>query len=588
MHVRGRLLLKSVFFAGAAAALSLCLAAGAALLAASGASPAAGSAITAEPYDLLILNGRVLDGAGNPWRRADVAVSGGRIARLGSLEHARARRRIDAAGRFVTPGFIDLLGQSEYTLLVDGRGLSKVAQGITTELTGEGLSPAPHNDETRRAHEHAEERLGLRIDWVDLEGYYARLERQGLGLNLGTFVGAEQVRRIVLGELNEAPTPQQLDDMVDQVVASMRQGAFGVSSSLIYPPGSYAGMYELVSLAEAAGRLGGIYISHIRNESDGIDDALIEAFEIGRLARVPVEIWHLKIAGRQNWGDMKRVVGRIEEARSGGLDVKANLVPYTASATTLSACVPPWAREGGTEAYLARLRDPETRARLKREIGSRPPAGWDNAWYSAGGAEGIVLASVATKKNRPLQGKRLSEIARERGADPLDVLLDLILEEKDRAGGIYFEMSEEDIRTALLRPWVSIVTNSPAVSPDGVLGQVRPHPRAYGSFPRILGRYVREEALLSWEEAVRRMTSLPASKVGLRNRGLLREGYWADIVIFDPETVADRATFEEPARLPVGIETVLVNGEIVMEQGRHTGRLPGRILRGPAYAGSGR
>jgi dihydroorotase/N-acyl-D-amino-acid deacylase len=539
------------------------------------------------PYDLLILNGRLLDGTGNPWRRADVGVRDGRIASLGRLEHALAKRRLDAAGRFVAPGFIDLLGQSEYTLLVDGRCMSKVAQGVTTEVTGEGSSPAPHNDETRRTLEHFLQGSDIRIDWSDLEGYYARLERQGIGINLGAFVGAEQVRRVVLGSADEPPTPEQLDEMIDLVTGSMRQGAFGVSSSLIYPPGVYAGLYELAALAEAAGRLGGIYATHIRNESDGIDDALTEAFEIGREARVPVEIWHLKTAGRRNWGKMRGVLERIKAARGEGLDVKADVYPYTASGTTLSACVPPWVQEDGTEAYLARLRDPETRARLKGEITTEYHGGWDNAWVSAGGPEGIMLASVFTEENRSHQGKRLAHIARERGVGPLDLLFDLIIEEEDRAGGIYFEMSEDDLRLALQQPWVSIVTDAEGVSPEGVLGEEWPHPRAYGSFPRVLGKYVREERLMSWEEAVRRMTSLPASKVGLQDRGQVREGYWADLVVFDPETVADRATFVKPAQFPVGIDFVIVNGEVVMEAGQHTGRLPGHVLRGPAFSEPG-
>ena len=541
--------------------------------------PAAGAVA---PSVVVFVNGRVLDGAGNPWRRTDVGVRDGRIVKIGRLEHVLSRRRIDAAGRFVAPGFIDLLGQSEYTLLVDGRCLSKVAQGITSELTGEGTSPAPHNEETRRLIEHREQALGVRVDWSDLDGYYSRLERQGIGINLGTFAGAEQVRRLVLGTRSEPPTPQELEDMIDRVVGSMRQGAFGVSSSLIYPPGSYAGIYELIALAEAAGQLGGIYITHIRNEAGGIDDALTEAFEIASIAKVPVEIWHLKIKGRENWGKMGGVVERINAARAEGLDIKANVYPYTASSTTLSVCVPPWAQEGGTEPYLSRLSDPEIRARLKREITVDYDGTWSNGWKAAGGAEGIMLSWVHTEKNRRHRGKRLSEIAAERGVGALDLLFDLIVEEENRAGGIYFGMSEDDLRLALRQPWVSIITDSEGLSPEGALAETWPHPRAYGAFPRVLGKYVREERLMSWEEAIRRMTSLPASKIGLQDRGQIREGYWADLVVFDPETVADRATFENPAQFPVGIDFVIVNGQIVMEKGRHTGRLPGRILRGSA------
>jgi dihydroorotase/N-acyl-D-amino-acid deacylase len=578
MRAPGRFSLSSRRLAAAAAALLLAV--GSVEWRTEAASAAAAQASAPEPYDLLILNGRVLDGAGNPWRRADVGVRGGRIARLGNLEHARAKRRIDAEGRFVAPGFIDLLSWSEYTLLADGRSWSKVVQGITTEITGEGSSPAPQTERTRAASEHEWGWLGIRIDWSDLDEYFARLERQGIGVNFGSFVGAAQLRQAVLGDGAEPPTPQQLDAMIDLAVAAMRQGAFGVSSSLIYPPGAFAGVHELTALAEAVGRLGGIYISHIRNESDGIDDALTEAFTIGRQARVPVEIWHLKTAGEPNWGRMPRVIERIEQERRGGLDAKANVYPYPASGTTLSACVPPWAQEGGTAAYLNRLRDPATRARIREEMASPESARWDNGWLGSRDGERIMLASVHSDRNRPLAGRRIAEIARERGIEPRDTLLDLILEEEDRAGAIYFEMSEEDLRAALRQPWVSIVTDASGVSRDGAMGKRHPHPRAYGSFPRVLAKYVREERLLSWEEAVRRMTSLPASKVGLSERGLVREGFWADLVVFDPATVADRATYEQPAQDPVGIDYVIVNGQVVMEKGRHTGALPGRIVRG--------
>ncbi len=542
----------------------------------------------AAPFDLLILNGRVLDGAGNPWRQEDVGIRAGRIAALGRLEHALARRRIDAAGRFVAPGFIDLLGQSETTILADGRLWSKAAQGITTELSGEASSPAPQNESTRRHREHREAALGVRVDWADLEEYYARLERQKIGVNFGTYVSVNQVRQTVLGGGPEPATPQQLDTMIDHAALSMRQGAFGVSSSLIYPPGSYAGVHELTALAEAAGRLGGLYLSHIRNESDGIGDALTEAITIGLQARLPVEIWHLKVAGPANWGKMPQVVARIEEARREGLDIKADVYPYVASGTTLSACIPPWAQEGGAQAYLERLRDAGMRQRIKEEMVAPESSRWDNGWLGSGDGERVMLADVYSERNRPLRGKRISEIAALRKADPRDVVLDLILEEEDRADAYYFEMSEDDLRFALRQPWVSIITDAEGTSREGALGRRRPHPRAYGSFPRVLGRYVREEKILSWEEAVRKMTSLPASKIGLHERGLVRRGFWADLVVFDPQTIADRATFESPDQDPAGIDFVIVNGEIVVEAGRHTGLLPGRVLRGPAFAAGSR
>ncbi|MCI0353710.1 MAG: D-aminoacylase [Acidobacteria bacterium] len=544
-------------------------------------------AAIAQQYDVLIRNGRVVDGSGNPWVYADVGIRGDRIVFVGRAPAAAtAHRAIDATGLVVAPGFIDMLGQSELSLLIDPRAVSKITQGITSEITGEGGSVAPLDDRLAREMRKLErlERLGIPVDWRTLGQYFARLEKQGTAINLGTFVGAAQVRRLVIGDEDRPPTREEQARMEALVNEAMLQGAMGVSSSLIYAPGSYAGTEELIALARVAARHGGIYASHIRNESDGILEALDEAFRIGRVAGLPVEIWHLKTAGKQNWGRMAEVLVRIEQARAAGLDVTADQYPYIASSTTLSACIPPKYQTGGTEAFLARLRDPAQRAAMRHDILTLHGSDFDNTWLGVRGPEGILIVSVPEPGPKKYEGKTMAEIAALEKKDPLEAMLDLVLAGQDRVGAVYFEMNEDDVRLALRHAWVAVNNDSPAASPGGPLAESKTHPRAYGSFPRILGKYVREEKLLPLEDAIRKFTSLPAQRMKLVDRGLLRAGYFADVTIFDPATVRDLATFEDPHRTSVGIEYVFVNGVLTLERSKLTGKLGGRPLRGPGYS----
>jgi N-acyl-D-amino-acid deacylase len=535
----------------------------------------------APDFDLLLAGGTVVDGTGAPRRLADVAVSGDRIAAIGDLRGRTARRTIDATGLVVAPGFIDMLGHSEITILVDPRGVSKVTQGVTTEITGEGVSVAPVNANTLRGDSAQFAAWGLTVDWHDLDGYFDRLRRSGTPFNLATFVGATQVRKYVLGDAARAPTAVELARMVALVDTAMRQGALGVSSALVYAPAFYARTAELIALARAAARYGGVYATHIRNEGPRIDEALGEAFRIGREARIPVEVWHLKVAGRANWGRMPRILARFEALRAAGRRVGANSYPYTASATGLDATIPAWAHAGGDDAMLRRLREPATRARIEREM--RGGTGQESFSRSAGGLSGVMVLGVLDTTLRRFEGRRISDIAREEGRDPYDVLFDLLIADHANTGAAYFSMSEADVAATIAAPWVGVGMDFGAVAPDGPLHMRQVHPRAYGTFPRLLGRYVREQRLLSLETAVHKMTAVPAERMGLRNRGVLRVGDFADITVFDPGTVADRATFAEPHRVSVGIRYVLVNGQLTLDEGRLTGARPGRPLRGPGW-----
>lgn len=539
-----------------------------------------------ETYDVILRGGRIVDGSGNPWFKGDLAIRGDRIAAVGSLPKARARRTIDAGGLVVAPGFIDLLGQSEITVLVDPHVRSKITQGITTELTGEGGSVAPQTAFTIEDLMPGIAEYGLTIDWRDFDGYFRRVKGKGSSINFAHLVGATQVRQAVIKSDNRPPTPVELESMKRHVARAMEAGAFGLSSSLIYPPASFSDTHELVELAKVAARHGGIYASHIRNEAEGIIPALKEAETIGEEAGLPVEIWHLKAAGRQNWGRMKEIVAEIDSARARGIDMTADIYPYPAAATGLAASLPPTASEGGVAKLVERLKDPAERDRIRKEV-ENPGGGWESLFHNVGGPEGVLVVGVATPANKKYQGKRLSEIARMRGVDPFDAMFDLLVEEKGSVSCVYFAMSEEDVRTAMATPWVAFNCDAGGVSPDGVLGMSSTHPRAYGTFPRVLGRYVREDKILALEDAVRKMTSLPAQKLGLRDRGLLRPGMFADITVFDPEKVIDRATFDASHQYSEGIVHVFVNGAAVIDQGKITSRLPGRILRGPGYRPAG-
>lgn len=536
----------------------------------------------APQYDLLIRNGLIIDGSGTPAVKADLAVKGDRIMRIGDLSGATATRIIDAQGLVVAPGFIDLLGQSETYLLIDPRAMSKVMQGVTTEITGEGESIAPINERQIKEQEGFLRRFNLSIDWRTLDQYFKRLEKQRTGVNLGTFVGATQVREYVIGYEDRDPSKAELEQMKELIAQAMRDGALGLSSSLQYVPARFAQTSELVELAKVAQQYGGIYATHQRSEANTIDASLNEVFEIALKAKIKVEIWHLKTAYKKNWGRMPHVLRRIAEARTSGVDVSADIYPYIAGSTALTATLPPWALEGGTEKMLSRLRDPALRQRLKQEISADQTA-WENIYLGSGGPEGVLVSSVVKRELESLQGKRISEIAQLQKKDPLDTVFDLILADDGQTGAIYFMMSEDDMRAAMKSPFVTFCTDSGARATDGPLSGSKSHPRGWGTYPRILGKYVREEKLLSLETAINKMTGAPAARVGLRDRGLLREGMFADITIFNPSTVIDRATFESPNQYPVGIEYVLVNGQISVDKGQRTPALAGRALRGPGY-----
>ena len=537
------------------------------------------SAIT---FDLVITNGHIIDGTGSPWYSGDVGIRAGKVAAIGNLSALVRKRTIDAAGKVVAPGFIDMLGQSELSILVEPRLPSKIYQGITTEITGEGGSIAPLNDAIIQTDRAGYERYHITPDWRSFRQYFARLEKQGLGINLASYVGATQVRRMVLGDDNKQPTPGQLDQMKTLVRDAMKDGAVGVSTALEYAPAPYAKTEELIALAAEGGKFGGIYSTHMRNESDGVLEAIDEALRIGRDAHVPVEIWHIKVAGKNNWGRMPEVVAKINAARAAGADITADTYAYTAWFNDFSAFVPQWAHDGGTAKLVERLKDPATRARIRKDMLS-PSKDWDNEWQEIPGPEAIMIGVVQNPKMLPLQGKRLSEIAKLWNKDPMDALFDFLIDDP-YAGVAVFGMSQPDVTLALQQPWVAIDNDSSGTSPEGMLGQEHPHPRAYGTFPRILRKYVREDKALTLEDAIRKMSALPAQRLRLTDRGVLKVGMWADVVVFDPATVRDLATFDNPNQLSEGMEYVLVNGVPVIEHSKMTGALPGKVLRGPGFA----
>jgi N-acyl-D-amino-acid deacylase len=540
------------------------------------------SAALGQGYDLVIRNGHVIDGSGSPWYAADIGVRAGRIAAIGKLESAAGKRVIDAEGLVVAPGFIDMLGQSELTILVEPRLPSKIFQGITTEITGEGNSAAPLNDAMMRGDRLAYQHYQIKPDWKNFQQYFARLEKQGIGINLASYVGATSVRRVVIGEEDRPPTPAELERMRGLVREAMREGAIGLSTSLQYAPAPYASTEELIALAAEAGKLGGVYATHMRSEGNGITAAIEEAIRIGREAKIPVEIWHLKAAGKGNWGRMPEIVAQIEKARQSGVDIGANTYAYPAWFNTFSAFIPPWAHDGGDAKLIERLKDTATRARIRKDL-ETPSTAWDNEWLAIPGPEAIQVCVVQNPKLLPLQGKTIAEVAKLWGKDPMDTIFDLLIEDSAFTMVAVFGMSEPDVALALEQPWTSVDNDSQGTAPTGLLGKEHPHPRAYGTFPRILRKYVREEKKLGLEDAIRKFGALPASQMRLADRGLLKAGMWADIVVFDPERVTDRATFENPNQLSEGMQYVLVNGVPVIEGGKMTGARPGKVLRGPGY-----
>jgi dihydroorotase/N-acyl-D-amino-acid deacylase len=534
-------------------------------------------AAAAAPYDVVIRNGHVIDGTGSPWYAADIGIRAGKIAAIGRLADAPAKRTIDARGMVVAPGFIDMLGQSEMTILVNPHLPSKIFQGITTEITGEGSSIAPLNDAILQADHITWEHYGVQPTWRTFRGYFARLRKQGMGINLASYVGATQVRRMVLGDDDRAPGPAELERMKALVRDAMREGAVGLSTSLQYAPAPYAKTGELIALAAEAAKFGGIYATHIRDESDAIIPALDEAFRIGREANIPVEIWHLKAAGKFNWGRMPEIVAHIEAARKAGLDVAADTYGYTAAFNTFSAVIPPWAHDGGDRKMIERLKDPAMRARIRQDMETHS-GHRNNEWQLVKGPESFVLSAVQNPKLIPLQGKSIAEIARLWNKDPIDTVFEILIEDEAFTMVGMFIMDEPDVALAIRQPWVSICNDSQGSALDGVLGKEHPHPRAFGTFPRILRKYVREEKLLTLEDAIRKFTSLPAGRMRFADRGMLKAGMWADVVVFDPETVRDLATFDRPNQLSEGMRFVLVNGVPVIEEGKMTNALPGRVL----------
>ena len=548
--------------------------------------PAQGT--TETQYDLLIIHGKILDGSGSPWYEGSVAIKDGKIADIGRLWNAKAKRVIDAAGLTVAPGFIDLHAHSDYTLLVDGTAQSKIRQGVTTEILGEAASAGPILEPAFADFDNGTAPLtqkdGLKRDWTTLGGYFARVERQGVSVNIASYVGSGQVRLDVMGNVNRAPTPEELAKMEGLVEQAMREGSIGLASGLIYAPNMFAKTDELIDLARVAAKFGGLYTSHIRGEGANSVQAIREAIETAEKAGLPGHILHFKSNGRANWGRMPELIKLIQTARDRGVDITADQYPYLAGMTSLAQCLPPKYLEGTADQVVARLKDTKARNEIRESINKGLP-GWDNNEVKdCGGWQGVMLAGCQRPENKKYEGKRMDEVARLMGKDPVDALCDLLIAEHATPMAIYFSMSDADVELAMQQPWVGIGSDGAAVSP-AMEFMGRPHPRFYGTFPRLLGVYVREKHVLTLPDAVRKMTSLPAQIIGLADRGLLRPGMAADIVLFDAQTVKDRATFEDPSQYPVGIPYVIVNGMVVVDKGEHTGAKPGRVLSAHSKTG---
>ena len=528
-------------------------------------------------YDIVIRNGHVIDGSGSPWYATDIAIKDGRIAAIGRLGNVDAKQVIDAHGMVVTPGFIDMLDQSGHTLLMDGHAQSKIFQGVTTLITGEGESAAPLNDKILE-----EERAQAKPTWRTLGEYFAHLQSQGIAVNFGTYVGAATAREMVMGYGDRKPTADELKRMQAIVADAMRDGAFGVSTALQYPPATFSTTPELIALAKTVAGFGGIYATHMRSEGNGEMAALDEVFDIARAAHIPVEIFHLKVAGHENWGSMPKVIAKIDAARAQGLDISADTYAYTAWGNDLASFIPPWAHAGGNAKLLERLKDPQTRARIEKDM-QTPSDAWSNDWLEVPGPHAVEITSVHNAALKPFEGKRLDDIAKTWHEKPIDALLDLLIKDHAATDVAVFGMSQPDVTLALKQPWVSICDDAAAQAPTGKLGQGHPHPRAYAAFARIIAKYVREDHALTLSEAIRKMTALPAQRMGLTQRGVIKDGMWADIDIFDPSKLRAPATFEQPKQLAQGMSYVLVNGVPVIADGKMTQALPGKVLRGPGF-----
>jgi len=531
-------------------------------------------------FDVIIKGGTVYDGSGAEPRQVDVAIRGDRIAGVGDFKSARAKNVIDAKGLAVAPGFINMLSWSTQSLIQDGRSQSEIREGVTTEIMGEGESMGPVNGRVRQHMLQTQADIKYDIKWNTLAEYLQYLEKRGVSCNVASFLGATTVREYVIGFQNKDPTPKQLDQMRELVRQEMEAGALGIGTSLIYPPAFYAKTEELIELCKVAAKYQGKYISHMRSEGNRLLDAVDELIRISREAGLPAEVYHIKAAGKQNWGTLDDLLSRIEAAQKEGLKITADMYTYTAAGTGLDACLPPWTEDGGYPALFKRLRDPATREKIAAEV-SKDSDEWENLYIGAGSPEKILLFGFKSDKLKPLTGKSLTEVAKMRGKDPITTIMDLIAEDESRIDTIYFLMSEENVKKELAKPWISFGSDEASQAPEGVFLKSNPHPRAYGNFARVLGKYVRDERIIPMKEAIRRLSGLPATNLGLDHRGFLKEGMFADVVVFDPATISDRATFEKPHQYAVGMKHVFVNGVQVIKDGDHTGAKPGRALWGP-------
>jgi N-acyl-D-amino-acid deacylase len=532
------------------------------------------------PFDVIIKGGTLYDGTGAEGRITDIAIRGDRIAGVGDLANATAKTTIDARGLAVAPGFINMLSWSTESLIQDGRSQSEIRQGVTTEIMGEGESMGPVNDRLRQYMLKNQADIKYEIKWNTLAEYLQYLEKRGISCNAASFLGATTVRAYVIGFNDRIPTPQEMDQMRELVRKEMEAGALGIGTSLIYPPAFYAKTDELIELCKVAARYKGKYISHMRSEGNQLLEALDELFRIAREANIPAEIYHIKAAGQKNWPKVDELLARIEKAQKDGLKVRANMYSYTAAGTGLDACFPPWTEDGGYDALFKRLRDPVTREKIKAEV-SVDSDKWENLYLGAGSPDNILLAAFKSDKLKPLTGKTLAKVAEMRSKDPIDTAMDLVAEDESRIGTVYFIMSEDNVKKELQKPWISFGSDEASQAPEGVFLKSNPHPRAYGNFARVLGKYVRDEKVITLPEAVRRLSGLPATNLGLDHRGFIQEGMFADVVVFDPATIADRATFDKPHQYAVGMKHVFVNGVQVLKDGEHTGAKPGRALWGP-------
>ena len=534
-------------------------------------------------FDVLITGGLVFDGSGSPGRRVSVGLRGDRIAGIGDLRAAQATSVIDASDLVVAPGFINMLSWSTESLLVDGRSQGEIRQGVTTQIFGEGSSMGPLNDAMKKRLIENMGDLKYEITWSTLSDYLKDLERRGVSQNVASFLGATTVREYVIGLDDKKPTPEQLDEMRTLVRQEMEAGALGIGSSLIYAPAFYATTEELIELCKVAAKYRGKYISHVRSEGNRLEEAVNELLRISREAGIPAEIYHLKAAGRSNWQKIERVIAMITGARKEGLKISADMYTYTAGATGLDAAMPPWVLDGGYDAAYQRLSDPETRKKIADAIRT-PSTDWENLYLAAGSPERVLLVEFKSEALKPLTGKTLAEVAKARGEDPVHTIMNLVLEDRSRVGTVYFMMSEDNLRKQIRLPWVAFGSDAASMAPEPPFTRSSAHPRAYGNFARLLGRYVRDEKLISLGDAIRRLTGLPATNLELDRRGFLKEGMYADVVVFDPRTIADLATFEKPHQYAVGMKHVFVNGVHVLKGGEHTGAKPGRALWGPGRA----